>query len=251
MKLLTESRDVFPEITKWYVYTDGSPFLFRTVNVLDTLGEDTELEGIEEKDPEREREGVAEPTDELDSNSTGEINLENASVPPDEDLPLDVVFDILRNQRRRLVLSAIEERGGSTTLSDLAEHIGGIENSKPPHALNAQERKRVYVGLYQCHLPKMDDAGAIEFEQNRGTVERGPHAEVFHTYLDRNPEPESEWYRYYGLLAGIGCLGVTVSALFASSMLSIVATVSLFSVFFLTVIHAVSASDIEIRARSD
>ncbi|WP_336023564.1 DUF7344 domain-containing protein [Halobellus salinisoli] len=115
---------------------------------------------------------------------------------------LDVIFDVLRNRRRRLVMQAVEECNGETTLSDLAEHIGGIENDKPPEALNAQERKRVYVGLYQCHLPKMHDAGAIEFDKDRGTVERGEVTERYHKYLQREVEGGSPWPTYYGALAG-------------------------------------------------
>jgi hypothetical protein len=114
---------------------------------------------------------------------------------------LDVIFDVLRNRRRRLVLKAIEERDGSTTLSDLAEHIGGIENGKDPESLNAQERKRVYVGLYQCHLPKMHDAGAIDFDKDRGTVERGEIADQYHEFLEREVEVESQWPKYYAALA--------------------------------------------------
>lgn len=222
--------------------------MFRTVNVLDTLEEKAESGVGEGKSAKTGTEESADAASEI-SKTTSEVSLERAAEDSEDALPLDVVFDILRNRRRRLVLSAIEEKDGSTTLSDLAEHIGGIENSKPPHALNAQERKRVYVGLYQCHLPKMDDAGAIEFEQNRGTVERGPHAEVFHTYLDREPEPETKWYRYYGLLAGAGCIGVAASAFFISSLGFALAAVSLFSVLFLTVIHAVSVFGSDIRAR--
>lgn len=119
---------------------------------------------------------------------------------------LDVIFDVLRNQRRRLVMEAIEEENGQTTLSDLAERIGGIENDKPPNALNAQERKRVYVGLYQCHLPRMDDADAIEFDKNRGTVERGSAADAFVAYLEEEDRSDAtrHWPAYYCALSGGG-----------------------------------------------
>ena len=103
-------------------------------------------------------------------------------------------------------MEAIEEENGQTTLSDLAERIGGIENDKPPTALNAQERKRVYVGLYQCHLPRMDDADAIEFDKNRGTVERGSAADAFVAYLEDEDRSGSErhWPAYYCALSGGG-----------------------------------------------
>lgn len=168
-----------------------------------------------------------------------------------EEVSLDVVFDILRNRRRRLVLKAIEDRGGSTTLSDLAEHIGGIENDKPPHTLNSQERKRVYVGLYQCHLPRMDDAGAIDFERNRGTVERGPHAEAFTEYLDREDTHETAWYRYYGALSVSGCLGVFAASVFASSVVPVAVSIALFAAFLLAAVHAIAASEWDVLARRE
>jgi hypothetical protein len=149
---------------------------------------------------------------------------------------LDITFDVLRNRRRRLVLKAIEERGGSTTLGELAEHIGGIENNKSPKALNAQERKRVYVGLYQCHLPKMDDAGAIRFDKDRGTVERGPLAEQFHEYLEREVEIEGNWPRYYG--AAVACSFVVyLGVFFVGGPTSVVTIASLALVGGLSVYH--------------
>lgn len=239
-QVFTESRSLLFDITKWYVYTGGIRLVGRTVNTLDPL---------EEADEQSVNIDKNEKSSDIDGADVTNITVGQTKDPPDEAIPLDVVFDILRNRRRRLVLSAIEEWDGSTTLSELAEHIGGIENSKPPHALNAQERKRVYVGLYQCHLPKMDDAGAIEFDQNRGTVERGSHAEVFHTYLDRKPDAEPRWYRYYGPLAGIGCVGVALSAFFVSSLLSVVAAISLFAVLVLAIIHTITAADVSLRER--
>jgi hypothetical protein len=122
------------------------------------------------------------------------------------DLSLDVVYDILKNTRRRRVLHLLHEDEDGTTLGDLAERIAAIENDKPRTQLDAQERKRVYVGLYQCHLPRMDDAGVVDFDGDRGTVELGPHAEEVYDHLESaegESEPEREWSTYYALY-GVG-----------------------------------------------
>lgn len=156
---------------------------------------------------------------------------------PVSGLSLDVVFNILQNRRSRLVLQAIEERDGTTTLSDLAEHIGGIENDKPSTALNAQERKRVYVGLYQCHLPKMDDAGAIEFDKNRGTVERGPMADTYHTYLEREFESSTSWARHYAGLTGVSSVALVASVALYSAMTPVVFAVTLVALAVLSAYH--------------
>jgi len=150
---------------------------------------------------------TAERQDRTDGSQSSPESAAQSSNGEPQQLSLNVIFDVLRNERRRLVMKAIEKENGQTTLSDLAEHIGGIENDKPPNALNAQERKRVYVGLYQCHLPRMDDANAIEFDKNRGTVKRGPAADAFVAYLEEDEgrsDSNRHWPSYYCALSGGG-----------------------------------------------
>lgn len=96
---------------------------------------------------------------------------------------LSQVFDVLRNRRRRDVLRYLVETDEQATISELAETIAARECDKPVAQITSQERKRVYIGLYQGHLPKMDDYGAIKYNQQRGTIDRGVNFEVFMGYL--------------------------------------------------------------------
>ncbi|WP_435346395.1 DUF7344 domain-containing protein [Haloarchaeobius sp. HRN-SO-5] len=112
--------------------------------------------------------------------------------PESETLPLDIVFEIIRNERRRLVLQYLDEIDeDEVTLSDLAEHIAAIENDTTVQSLSAQQRKRVYVGLYQCHLPKMADSGIVDFNKNRGIIRPGANIDQLEPYLDIETEEES------------------------------------------------------------
>ena len=118
------------------------------------------------------------------------------------ELPLDEIFETLKNSRRRETLRFLRENGGETTLSDVAEHIAALENDTTVRAISSAQRKRVYVGLYQCHLPKMDDTDVVDFEQNRGTIELGPNAEQLYPYLE---EPDTEeWHKLYTGIAVAG-----------------------------------------------
>lgn len=132
------------------------------------------------------------PTDEGD---------ETAADSAGHTLPLDQIFEILKNSRRRETLAYLKENGGETTLSEVAEHIAAIENDTTINAISSAERKRVYVGLYQCHLPKMDDTNVVQFDKNRGTIALGPNAEQLEPYLEE-PSQQS-WHKLY--------LGVTVA----------------------------------------
>ena len=127
--------------------------------------------------------------------SDGTTDGESDQEKDERTLPLDQVFEILKNRRRREVLHYLEEQGGEASLSDLAEHIAAIENDTTIKAISSTQRKRVYVGPYQCHLPKMDDMDIIDFDQNRGTVVQSVNAEQVKSYLG---EPDARpWYKMY------------------------------------------------------
>lgn len=145
------------------------------------------------------------------------------------ELPLDLLFEILKNNRRRQTLQYLRNNGNEATLSDVAEHIAALENDTTVKAITSSQRKRVYVGLYQCHLPKMDDADIVDFDQNRGTISIGPNASQLDPYLDH--DETIPWHRYYLAIALGG------SVLFASSIVG-GAVVGLTSTVVLTVLLA-------------
>lgn len=113
------------------------------------------------------------------------------ATPPDADEPApapletDLVFELLKNQRRRRVVEHVRDRG-TVALGDLAETIAADENDTTVAELSPDERKRVYIGLYQTHLPKMDDAGVVVYDQDRGEVSPGPAIDQLAPYLESN-----------------------------------------------------------------
>lgn len=128
-----------------------------------------------------------------------------------EELPKDVQFDILKNRRRRLVLRYLLDHETPVALGTLAEHVAAVENDKEVPALNSQERKRAYVGLYQCHLPRMADAGVIEFDKDRGRVDLGPHIGSIETYLEQESSTPQPWAPMYLSLVLFGFGGYLIS----------------------------------------
>ena len=104
--------------------------------------------------------------------------------PEIEALSKDIVFEILKNQRRRDALRYLKENDGEAKLGDMAEFIAAKENGIEIKALSSSQRKRVYIGLYQCHLPKMDSAGIVDFEKNRGDITLLDTAKQLDQYLD-------------------------------------------------------------------
>lgn len=148
---------------------------------------------------ERQEEGVSAEVTELRGSADRPSALSGTDPESESDdgyeLPIDRVFELLKNSRRRETLRYLDDHDGEASLSEVAEHIAAVENDTTPRAITSQQRKRVYVGLYQSHLPKMDDAAVIEFEKNRGTIERGPNAAQLEPYLE--VPDDRQWYRLY------------------------------------------------------
>jgi hypothetical protein len=96
----------------------------------------------------------------------------------------DQVFHLLQNQRRRWVLKYLEGREGQVRMRDIAEQVAAWEHDTTVRALTSKERQRVYIPLYQNHLPKLDEEGIIEYNQSRGIVERTDLADQLEPYLD-------------------------------------------------------------------
>ena len=106
-----------------------------------------------------------------------------------EELSRDDIFHFLQCRRRRLILKYLQEYTGDepAVMSDIAEHIAALENDTTVRALDSQQRQRVYIALYQSHLPKMDRADIIDYNQDRGYVESTDFTSEFLQYLDDEP----------------------------------------------------------------
>lgn len=133
-------------------------------------------------------------------------------------LPLDHVFEILKNERRRTVLHYLEDHGETVSLGELAEHVAAVENGTTVAQVTSNERKCVYVGLYQCQLPKMDDMDIVEFNQNRGRISLGPNADQLYEYLEEPMDSDRPWPLYYGGLTAAGAVLLVASQLGAAGV---------------------------------
>jgi hypothetical protein len=92
-------------------------------------------------------------------------------------------FKLLKNPRRRLVIEHLLEEDRKTTRGELAQVIAAEENGVSPTEIRSNQRKTVYVSLYQTHLPALADADVVRYDANRGTVEPGPNIRGLVPYL--------------------------------------------------------------------
>lgn len=99
--------------------------------------------------------------------------------------------NILSNFRRRGTLRAlIEKDNGMYKLGDLAEQVAAWENQKDISEINSDERKTVYVNLYDYHLAPMDEKDFLEYNKDRGIIKANASTSEFETYLEETPSPD-------------------------------------------------------------
>ena len=112
-------------------------------------------------------------------------------------LSTETVCELISNARRRAVVQHVAalESGDSVGMGDLARTIAGEEHDISPTAVSAEQRKTVYVSLLQNHLPKLDSANVVDWNDRSGDIARGRCVGELATLvesIERVCEPERE-----------------------------------------------------------
>ena len=129
------------------------------------------------------------------------------------------IHDVLRNDRRRLVLEELFDTEEGGTVRELAEYIASVEAEESPPPRNV--RQSVYVSLHQTHLPKLDELGIVSYDGDTKEVSLDDNADAVAVYLDvdRGEEPgdrEAGGRALEPVYIGVGLVGI--AALLANQL---------------------------------
>jgi hypothetical protein len=119
------------------------------------------------------------------------------------------IHDVLRNDRRRMVLERLWSNGGTEAVRDLAEEIAAAESGERPPPQNV--RQSVYISLHQTHLPKLDELDIAEYDADDKQVHLDERASELapHAGVARESDPDRSLAPVY---LGVGVLGVLATA---------------------------------------
>ncbi|WP_115865105.1 DUF7344 domain-containing protein [Halorussus litoreus] len=118
--------------------------------------------------------------------------LDNSAFAPlaDSDAPLDSLFDALSNERRRAVVSFLKSSDDdAVALSELVEHVVShdeqiLSDNEQTTACGADDgsddRETVATALHHVHLPKLADAGLLDYDAGSNTVRFDRHPDREH-----------------------------------------------------------------------
>ena len=148
-------------------------------------------------------------TDAVGDSPQASESIENSAA-----LSLDDIYHLLQTQRRRDVLRYLRTADDRVRLRELAEQVAAWEQETTIDDLSSDERQRVYISLYQSHLPKLDTHGIVDYDKDRGWVEPTPYAERLYPYLEPPSQASSpdQWPRRYAgtvVCCGLGLAAVT------------------------------------------
>jgi hypothetical protein len=105
------------------------------------------------------------------------MRFKRRQIQPDETL-----FDLLSSRRRRLLLSVLH-RQKEVDLTTLTRHVAALETGSTPDELDPAERKRVYISCYQTHVPRLAEAGLVEYDTDSGVVRSTAKLSAVNRYL--------------------------------------------------------------------
>ncbi|MHC3439509.1 DUF7344 domain-containing protein [Natrialbaceae archaeon A-gly3] len=96
-----------------------------------------------------------------------ESEREVAQLTAAETPSLDRIFDLLSDRRRRYTLYCLyDSENGVATIEDIVEYVLSLEASG-----NSPERRdQLLTSLEHMHLPRLEDAGIVEYDTRSDTV---------------------------------------------------------------------------------
>lgn len=89
---------------------------------------------------------------------------------------LDALFGALADPRRRTILASLNHSFQEVRLETLARDVGAREQSTAESAVPEDEVEKILVTLRHVHLPKLADAGLIEYDADEQMAAYEGHA---------------------------------------------------------------------------
>lgn len=126
-----------------------------------------------------------------------------------DDNAADEVFEILASSRRRLLVEYLLEHGGAAPLWQLSREIVADETGATPADVGSEATRRVYISLYQTHIPSLEEHAVVEYDPDEGMVSLDEPDAVVSTFEeDEKPRRQRLAILYLTLATTLGALVV-------------------------------------------
>lgn len=122
---------------------------------------------------------------------------------------------ILQNSRRRALLKVLKDLGGDASLREVVRRITNLEGSGYDKGLS----KSIHISMLQTHLPKLERAGIIKYDEYTNTVHLHELSGEFSYFLEVIENRDVPWSVYYLVLSTVGfTIGLALGDIYALSL---------------------------------
>ena len=115
------------------------------------------------------------------------------------------IFELLSNERRRGAIHYLKREDREVRVDELVDAVVGWEHA------DDTSRASVYAAMIQTHLPRMAEAGIVEFDRETSAVRPTDELDAVQLYLEYSPAHDIPWAEYYLGLAAVSAALVTVT----------------------------------------
>jgi len=144
--------------------------------------------------------------------SPDDDSLIQATTSSDEAITREEIFEVLSNARRRCIVHFLKtQEDRRIELCEIVDYVAAWEADTSIDDLDSGRRKSVYSAVRQTHLQKLEDAGLIEYDHMRGSVELTDALREAQLYLEYVPGDDIPWSEYYLGLSVVSATLVVVS----------------------------------------
>ncbi|SDR08961.1 DUF7344 domain-containing protein [Natronobacterium texcoconense] len=103
---------------------------------------------------------------------------------------IDTVLEALADYRRRKVCEYLVREGTCIETADVVTHLSAELSTSS--TASPTSNQRLEVGLHHVHLPLLDDADVLEYDDRANSVEPDRNLAVAETILEAVPENAAE-----------------------------------------------------------
>lgn len=105
------------------------------------------------------------------------------------DLSEPEMFVLLSKQRRRQLIKILHESSTPLTAIELAKRIAAREGENP----TTDDLRTIHLSLYHNHIPRLEEADVVEYDEKMGTVRPGRNFRVPLRFLENVREMDLPW----------------------------------------------------------
>lgn len=117
------------------------------------------------------------------------------------DDPAPALIELFADPRRRLLLHYLLDRDEGVPLWELSRRIATAETPPPADGPDGNRILSVYVSLYRTHVPALEDAGVVEYDETERVVSLADRADESRSIWRAPCGPQCRRMVYYLTLA--------------------------------------------------